>query len=126
MSIEAFYIITLDNVILLIIWIILWAVERFKFLDDNHSSLEWRQIHYVYLPSGGVAHHDGEQREEHHQEFLHQIAGFTGVTIGLTILPLSSSPLSLLLNSKVCSHGVEPKLSSTTTRNLWASSLLAV
>ena len=34
--------IALDNVILLIIGIILGAVERFKFLDDNHSSLEWR------------------------------------------------------------------------------------
>ncbi len=39
--------ITMDKVILLIIRPVFRLMERFKFLDDYHGSLEWRQIHYV-------------------------------------------------------------------------------
>lgn len=56
----------------------------------------------------------------------YRITGLMGPTTMPPVPPPSSSPLSLLLNSKVSCQGVVPQLSSTTTRNLWDSELRAV
>ena len=54
------------------------------------------------------------------------VPGLTGLMMPGVLPPSTSSPLSLLLNSKVCCHGVELNESSTTIRNLWASEDWAV
>lgn len=105
-------------------------VERLEFLDYQDCPLKERQLHYTSL-SGEGRRSDREchYRHEEYKDSFHKpmgviVPGLTGVMMP-GVLPLSS-PLSLLLNSKVCSHGVEPKLSSITTRNLWASEDWAV
>ena len=106
-------------------------MERFKFLDYQDCPLKERQLHYTSL--GGEdwrSDRKGHYRHEEYKDSFHKpmgvmVPGLTGVMMP-GVLPPLSSPLSLPLNSKVCSHGVEPKLSSTTTRNLWASEDWAV
>ena len=100
---------------------VLRFVERLEFLDYQNCPLKDRQFHDTSF--GGESRRsdrDGHYRHEEYQDFSHQMIGVTGPTIGPMIpgvSPPSSSPL-LPLNSKVCSHGVEPKLSSITMRNL--------
>ena len=96
-------------------------MERFKLFDYQNCPLKERQLHYTSLSGEGRrSDRDGHYRHEEYQDFSHRMIGVTGPTIGPMIpgvSPPSSSPL-LPLNSKVCSHGVEPKLSSITMRNL--------
>ena len=105
-------------------------MESFKFFDYLDCPLKERQLHYRPLcGEGRRSDREGHYRHEEYQDSFHKpmgvmVPGLTGVMMPGD-LPLSS-PLSLLLNSKVCSHGVELKLSSTTTRNLWASDDWAV
>lgn len=106
-------------------------MERFKLFDYQDCPLKERQFHYRPLCGDSWrSDREGHYRHEEYQDFFHKpmgvmVPGLTGVMIP-GVLPPLSSPLSLLLNSKVCSHGVEPKLSSMTTRNLWASEDWAV
>jgi len=88
-------------------------------LDNKNGSLKRRQLHNVPL-CGESRRCDGQRhyRQKEYQDFSHRIIGVTGPTIGSMILPPSSSLLSLPLNSKVCSHGVELKLFSITIRSL--------
>ena len=65
MSIEAFYIITLDNVILLIIGPVFRVVHCFKFLDYQHCTFKQRQLHYASFGRvGGRCCRKGQQRHE--------------------------------------------------------------
>lgn len=101
-------------------------MESLKFLDYQNCPLKERQLHNTSLcGEGRRSDREGHYRHEEYQDSFHKpmgvmVPGLTGVMMP-GVLPPLSSPLSLPLNSKVCSHGVEPKLSSTTTRNLWAS-----
>ena len=106
-------------------------VERLKLFYYQNRPLKERQFHYTSL-SGESRRSDreGHYRHKEYQDSFHKpmgvmVPGLTGVMMP-GVLPPLSSPLSLLLNSKVCSHGVDPKLSSMTTRNLWASEDWAV
>lgn len=96
-------------------------VECLEFLDYQNCPLKERQFHDTSLcGESRRSDRDGHYRHEEYQDFSHRIIGVTGPIIGPMIpgvSPPSSSPL-LPLNSKVCSHGVEPKLSSITMRNL--------
>ena len=99
---------------------VLWFMQRLEFLDYQNCPLKERQFHDTSF--GGESRRsdrDGHYRHEEYKYFSHRIIGVTGPTIGPMIPGVSppSSPL-LPLNSKVCSHGVEPKLSSITMRNL--------
>lgn len=100
---------------------VLRFVERLEFLDYQNCPLKERQLHDTSLcGESRRSDRDGHYRHEEYQDFSHRMIGVTGPTIGPMIpgvSPPSSSPL-LPLNSKVCSHGVEPKLSSITMRNL--------
>ncbi len=100
---------------------VLRFVDRLEFLDYQNCPLKERQFHDTSLcGESRRSDRDGHYRHEEYQDFSHRIIGVTGPTIGPMIpgvSPLSSSPL-LPLNSKVCSQGVEPKLSSITMRNL--------
>lgn len=106
-------------------------MERFKLFDYQNCPLKERQLHYTSLSGEGWrSDREGHYRHEEYQDSFHKptgvmVPGLIGVMMP-GVLPPLSSPLSLLLNSKVCSHGVEPKLSSTTTRNLCASDDWAV
>ena len=108
--------IVLDNVILLIIRPMLRLVERFKFFNYQDCPLKERQLHYTSLGGEGWrSDREGHYRHEEYQDSFHKpmgvmVPGLTGVMMP-GVLPPLSSPLSLLLNSKVCSHGVELKLS---------------
>ena len=100
---------------------VLRFMERLEFLDYQNCPLKERQLHNTsFCGESRRSDRDGHYRHEEYQDFSHRIIGVTGPTIGPMIpgvSPPSSSPL-LPLNSKVCSHGVEPKLSSITMRNL--------
>ena len=100
---------------------VLRLVECLEFLDYQNCPLKERQLHDTSLcGESRRSDRDGHYRHEEYQDFSHRMIGVTGPTIGPMIpgvSPPSSSPL-LPLNSKVCSHGVEPKLSSITMRNL--------
>lgn len=100
---------------------VLRFVERLEFLDYQNCPLKERQLHDTsFCGESRRSDRDGHYRHEEYQDFSHRIIGVTGPTIGPMlpgVSPPSSSPL-LPLNSKVCSHGVEPKLSSITIRNL--------
>ena len=100
---------------------VLRFVECLEFLDYQNCPLKERQFHDTLLcGESRRSDRDGHYRHKEYQEFSHRIIEVTGPTIGPMIpgvSPPSSSPL-LPLNSKVCSHGVEPKLSSITTKNL--------
>ena len=100
---------------------VLRFVERLEFLDYQNCPLKERQLHDTSLcGESRRSDRDGHYRHEEYQDFSHRITGVTGPTIGPMIPGVSppSSPPLLPLNSKVCSHGVEPKLSSITMRNL--------
>lgn len=100
---------------------VLRFVECLEFLDNQNCPLKERQLHDTSLCcESRRSDRDGHYRHKEYQDFSHRIIGVTGPTIGPMIPGVSapsSSPL-LPLNSKVCSHGVEPKLSSITMRNL--------
>ena len=100
---------------------VLRLVECLEFLDYQNCPLKERQLHDTSLcGESRRSDRDGHYRHEEYQDFFHRMIGVTGPTIGPMIpgvSPPSSSPL-LPLNSKVFSHGVEPKLSSITIRNL--------
>ena len=91
-------------------------MESFKFFDYLDCPLKERQLHYRPLcGEGRRSDREGHYRHEEYQDSFHKpmgvmVPGFTGVMMP-GVLPPLSSPLSLLLNSKVCSHGVELKLS---------------
>ena len=67
MSIEAFYIITLDNVILLIIRPVLWLMERLKLFDYQNCPLKERQLHYTSL--GGEGWRSDREGHYRHKEY---------------------------------------------------------
>lgn len=100
---------------------VLRFVECLEFLDYQNCPLKERQFHDTsFSGESRRSDRDSHYRHKENQEFSHRMIGVTGPTIGPMIpgvSPPSSSPL-LPLNSKVCSHGVEPKLSSITMRNL--------
>ena len=91
-------------------------MESLKFLDYQDCSLKERQLHYRPLcGESRRSDREGHYRHEKYQDSFHKpmgvmVPGLTGVMMP-GVLPPLSSPLSLLLNSKVCSHGVELKLS---------------
>ena len=100
---------------------VLWLVERLEFLDYQNCPLKERQLHNTsFSGESRRSDRDGHYRHEEYQKLSHRIIGVTGPTIGPMIPGVSppSSSLLLPLNSKVRSHGVEPKLSSITMRNL--------
>lgn len=104
-----------------------WAVERLELLYNQHGAFKRRQVHYAFSRvGGGRCCRKGQQRHEEHYQPPHRTTGITGLTTGLRMSVLSLSSLSLLLNSNVRSHGVEPKLSSTTTRYLCSPEDFAV
>lgn len=103
-----------------------WAVERLELLYNQHGAFKRGQVHYAFSRVGGRCCRKGQQRHEEHCQSSHRTTGVTGLTTGLRMTVLSLSSLSLLLNSKVRSHGVEPKLSSTTTRYLCSPEDFAV
>ena len=104
-----------------------WTVKRLELLYNQHGAFKRRQVHYAFSRvGGGRCCHKGQQRHEEHYQPPHRITGVTGLTTGLRMPVLSLSSLSLLLNSNVRSHGVEPKLSSTTTRYLCSPEDFAV
>lgn len=108
---------------------VLRFVDCLEFLDYQNCPLKKRQFHDTSFGcESRRSDRDGHYRHEENQDFLHRIIGVTDPTIGPTIPGVSppSSPPLLPLNSKVCSHGVEPKLSSITMRNLCASDERAV
>ena len=106
-------------------------MERLKLFDYQDRPLKERQLHNTsFCGEGRRSDREGHYRHEEYQDSFHKpmgvmVPGLMGVMMP-GVLPPLSSPLSLLLNSNVCSHGVEPKLSSMTTRNLWASEDWAV
>ena len=100
---------------------VLRLVEGLELLDYQNCPLKKRQFHDTsFCGESRRSDRDGHYRHEEYQESSHRMIGVTGPTIGPMIpgvSPPSSSPL-LPLNSKVCSHGVEPKLSYITMSNL--------
>lgn len=91
-------------------------VERLKLFDYQDCPLKERQLHYRPLcGEGRRSDREGHYRHKEYQDSFHKpmdvmVPGLTGVIIP-GVLPPLSSPLSLLLNSNVCSQGVELKLS---------------
>ena len=91
-------------------------MKRLKLFDYQDCPLKERQLHYRPLCSERRrSDREGHYRHEEYQDSFHKpmgvmVPGLTGVMMP-GVLPPLSSPLSLLLNSKVCSHGVELKLS---------------
>ena len=95
---------------------VLWFMESFKLFDNQDCPLKRRQFHYTSLSGDGWrSDREGHYRHEEYQYSFHKpmgvmVPGLAGVMMP-GVLPPLSSPLSLLLNSKVCSHGAELKLS---------------
>lgn len=118
---SAIWLARLDLMTIADVWPMLRFVECLEFLDYQNCPLKERQLHDTSLcGESRRSDRDGHYRHKEYQDFSHRIIGITGSTIGPMIpgvSPPSSSPL-LPLNSNVCSHGVEPKLSSITMRNL--------
>lgn len=91
-------------------------MEGLKLFDYQDCPLKERQLHNTSLcGEGWRSDREGHYRHEEYQYSFHKprgvmVPGLTGVIMP-GVLPPLSLPLSLLLNSKVCSHGVELKLS---------------
>ena len=130
MSIEAFYIITLDNVILLIIRVVFLRVPTFKIFRATHSPLENRQAVDCRLPVRSLLaadlrgrRTDRQKRTERYQPHTHHFCKGLNLPMGMMVKP--SSLMFRLLKSNSSSKEL-PKLSSTTTMKLCASSPSAV
>lgn len=120
-----------DSMTISVVRSVLELMKSLEFPDYQNCPLKERQFHYTSLRGEGWrSDRKGHYRHEEYQDSFHKpmgvmVPGLTGVmTPG--VLPPLSSPLSLLLNSKVCYHGVDPKLSSIHTPNFTASDELSV
>ena len=120
-----------DSMTISVVRSVLELMKSLEFLDYQNGPLKERQSHDTsFGGEGWRCDRDGHYRHKKYQDFFHKpmgvmVPGLMGVMIP-GVLPPLSSPLSLLLNSNVCCHGVDPKLSSIHTPNFTASDELAV